>query len=345
MQQNQLDAESYLKEDLEFYNEKICDITSSIIPLFEKKMRNHMLLHFIFIFFGAVEVILLLYFLASLVHYAMISIALSGLFLTGFSYFILRLYCQTKKIEQFTELSEQYVSEMKSLLEYHEGIPECHIALANGCCMFAESLKGREYRYYNVAPLFAFLTPFLKKISSFCHWQDLFAMRELLLLTSIEEQIKFVKCEATSLEAHTSLANAYSLLSCFYSSARSKRCEEPFAISNALALASENKARIAAERAIEEFKILSDYSPNDIWVHEQLAYSYRDLKMPLEEINQYEAILRLTPMDVDILYKLGVLYFQLGRNASGLQVYEQLKRLHYTRAENLIAYYGAYQHE
>jgi len=343
MQQTQLDAESYLKEDLKFYNEKICDITSSINPLFERKMRNHMFFHFSFILLGAIEVVLLIHFLATLAHYAMISVALSAIFLTGFSYFILRLYSQTKKIEQFDEIAELYISELKGLLEYHEGILECHIALANGCCMCAESLKDKEYHYYSVPHWLSFLTPFLKKISSFYHWQDFFAMRELLLLKSVEEQIKFVKCEATSLEAHTSLANAYSLLASFYSTARFKRNEEFWAISNAEVLASEKKARIAAERAIEEFKILSDYAPNDIWVHEQLAYSYRDLKMPLEEINQYEAILKLNPMDVDVLYKLGVLYFQLGRNASGLQIYEQLRRVHYVRAESLIAYYGAYQ--
>ena len=102
----------------------------------------------------------------------------------------------------------------------------------------------------------------------------------------------------------------------------------------------EKKFRMTAEKAIEEFKILSQYAPNDPWIHAQLAYSYHDLQMPLEEIQQYETIQKLNPDDKDNLYKLGVLYFQQGMNAKGLKVYEELKKAHYKKAENLIKHYG-----
>jgi tetratricopeptide (TPR) repeat protein len=98
----------------------------------------------------------------------------------------------------------------------------------------------------------------------------------------------------------------------------------------------------AAKRAIEEFKIINNYAPNAPWVHEQMAYSYRDLKMPIEEIQAYEMILLLNPTEVEILFKLGVLYFQLGRNADGLRIYEQLRKLHASKGENLITHYGSY---
>jgi hypothetical protein len=35
-----------------------------------------------------------------------------------------------------------------------------------------------------------------------------------------------------------------------------------------------------------------------------------------------------------------VLYFQQGRNAAGLEVYEELKRSNYKKAESLISFYG-----
>ena len=98
---------------------------------------------------------------------------------------------------------------------------------------------------------------------------------------------------------------------------------------------------MAAERAIEEFKILNDYAPEDPWIHAQLAYSYHDLQMPQEEIREYETVLRLKPDDMDTLFRLGVLYFQQGMNAKGLQAYEELKRFHYKKAEALIGYYGS----
>ena len=104
----------------------------------------------------------------------------------------------------------------------------------------------------------------------------------------------------------------------------------------------QQKFRKTAEKAIEEFKIMSDYAPHDPWVHAQLAYSYRDLQMPKEEIKEYEAILHLCPDDKETLFKLGKLYFQQGQNAKGLQIYETLKNTHFKKAENLISFYGAY---
>ncbi len=101
------------------------------------------------------------------------------------------------------------------------------------------------------------------------------------------------------------------------------------------------KFRLTAEKAIEEFKILSDYAPHDPWVHAQLAYSYRDLQMPKEEIKEYEAILQLCPDDKETLFKLGKLYFEQGQNAKGLKIYETLKFSHYKKAESLIHFYGA----
>ena len=63
--------------------------------------------------------------------------------------------------------------------------------------------------------------------------------------------------------------------------------------------------------------------------------------MPEEEIREYETILQLCPDDKETLFKLGKLYFEQGQNAKGLQVYENLKHSHYTKAESLIHFYGA----
>ena len=102
----------------------------------------------------------------------------------------------------------------------------------------------------------------------------------------------------------------------------------------------EHKFRETAQRAIEEFNILKDYAPNDPWVHEQLALSYRDLNMPEKELQEYEIVVALRPEDQEVLFKIGQLYFQLGQNAKGLQSYEKLRQLNYLRAEQLIRLYG-----
>ena len=104
----------------------------------------------------------------------------------------------------------------------------------------------------------------------------------------------------------------------------------------------EQKFTTCTKRAIEEFKRLNDYHPNDPWVYTQLAYSYHDLQMPHDEIKAYETILDLSPEDTEALYKLGILYFEQGFNAKGLKVYEQMKSHNAQKAESLIRYYGAY---
>jgi tetratricopeptide (TPR) repeat protein len=167
-------------------------------------------------------------------------------------------------------------------------------------------------------------------------------MQEILLQSSIEEHIQLVQCEPTSLDIHAALANAYVTLSSIYLDPRKTENydSDRWIPSKKYSLASEKKFREIAEKAIEEFKILNEYAPNDPWVHMQLAYSYHDLQMPVEETAEYEITLKLRPDDKETLFKLGCLYFTQGRNADGLKVYERLKNANFKRAEQLITYYG-----
>lgn len=168
-------------------------------------------------------------------------------------------------------------------------------------------------------------------------------MRELLLQTCVKEYIKLVKCEPTTLETHAALANAYVMLSGLYIDPRKMEGydEERWIPPDKYSEQFEAKFRTTAQKAIEEFKILCEYAPDDPWIHSQLAYSYHDLKMPLEEIQEYEMIQRLCPDDLDNLFTLGTLYFQQGMNAQGLRIYEELRRSHYKHSENLIKHYGS----
>ncbi len=97
----------------------------------------------------------------------------------------------------------------------------------------------------------------------------------------------------------------------------------------------------AAQKALEEFTIIYHYAPDDPWIHMQLAQSYRALSMFEKEIEEYEAILKMSPLDQQVLFRLGMLYFEHGQNAKGLQIYEELKRSNLKKAEQLIVFYGA----
>ncbi len=344
MTTSRIEGENFFQFDKHYFNEQIHKLIEPILSEFDRTIKLHVLFHMLFLFIGFMESLLLVFFFGFFVQSSILALILGVIFLTLFSYFILRLFLQAKKPEHLLQLREKYSESCKQLLHYQEGIPEHHMALANAACRFAASLHEREYNYYYPPEWLNILAPTLEKFSCWWHWQDLHRMKELLLLYSIEEHIKLVKCEPTNLEVHAALANAYVMLSSLYVDPKKLDGfdEDKWTPPQAVLEELERKFRLTAERAIEEFKILNDYAPNDPWVHAQLAYSYHDLKMPEEEIREYETILKLRPDDKETLFKLGMLYFQQGQNAKGLSIYEELKRSHFKKAENLIKFYGAY---
>lgn len=333
-----------LQQNKDSYSEQIGKIIELIIPRFDKTIKSYVIFNMLFLFIGIIEFFLLAIFFSFLAQSSYLAFSLAIAFLTLFSYFTLRIYFQTKHPEQLLELREEYLNTCKRFINYQEGIAEHHMALANASCKLATTIHGHEYNYYKPPSWIDILAPTAEKFSCWWHWYDLHKMKELLLLCSVDEHIKLVKNEPTNLEVHAALANAYVMLSTLYADPKKAEGydEDLWTPSQRFSEEMHRRFRATAECAIEEFKILNDYAPNDPWIHIQLAYSYHDLQMPQEEIREYETILKLNPDDKDTLFKLGMLYFRQGLNAKGLSIYEELKRSHYKKAENLIKFYGAY---
>jgi tetratricopeptide (TPR) repeat protein len=307
-------------------------IRTPILTQFFRFTKNYALFNFFFWFLIAVEVIIFVLFFTFLVKSAVLAVNVAIIFATFFAYFILRLQRQTQKQEKFEEICDLFVEEFARHSPHHADQPEYHIELANGFARMASTLQGKEYKYYPAPKLLKFLSPILAKFSFWWHWHDVYKMKECLLLRSVKEYIDLVKQEPTDLELHAALANAYVMLSGLY--------HHPSSWDHEAAQIFKEKFTRASKRAIEEFKILNEYAPNDPWIHQQLAYSYHDLQMPEEEIKEYEILLSLLPSEDEILYKLGTLYFQQGETAKGLSIYEKLKNIDPGKAEALIQHYG-----
>ncbi len=329
--------------DRRVYHEQLSRLSTPTYRKLNRILKTYQLFNVAFIAIAAFEIILFISLFALLNASLILAYVLGAFFLTLFSYLVLRLYIQAKKPEQLLDLCEQYLMRCKELIRYQEGVPEHHIALSSAASKFAGALSEKEYTSYSSPFFLKSLTPLLEKFSAWCHWQDYYKMREYLLQVAVDEHIRVVKCEPTNLEVHAALANAYVRLSFIYADPYGQEGvdEERWIPKERTSEEMKEKFRKTAERAIEEFKILSDYAPNDPWVHLQLAYSYHDLQMPLQEICEYEIILNLRPNDHDILFQLGVLYFEQGMNAKGLRIYEILKQAHYQKSENLIKFYGS----
>ncbi len=297
---------------------------SSGLKKFKKIIRSYLFFHLFFL--GALlgEIIAFSLFFTFLSKSVLLVFCLAGIILTFFAYLVILFYLEIKKPEQFIELRNWFMHLCKQSLPKNLALPEYHLFLANSAYRFASHLMNHEISL-SIPPSFhASVQTLMHKFASFSHGKDVHRMKEILLLVSIAEHVQLIKQVPKNLEAHASLANTYIALAKIY---RSDSKEMG------------GKCKKALEKAIQEFKVLDYYSPNDPWVQAQLASCYHDLNKRRDEIFHYENILTLCPNDKQILFRLGVLYFQQGLNAKGLSVYEKLKSMNFSRAEELIQYY------
>lgn len=336
-------AEPGLRSDPQYYRDQLGHPIEHAIAAFDQVVKSYGIFTCLFLTLLAFEVILFAFFFTWLWQASILAISLSAIVLTLFAYFLLRIYFQTRKPLLLQRIRDDYAEACREFHAHREELPDSHIVQANAYTRLASTLQGREFTYYSLPHWMHWLQTSQEKLSDWWHWEDVLRMRELLLLAAVDEHLLLVRREPTSLEVHTALANSYVTLSGLYVDPRRSANDDTWSSSPEVLADHRRKFRVAAERAIEEFKILNDYAPNDPWIHTQLAYSYHDLQMPDSEIREYEIILKLRPDDRDTLFRLGRLSFQQGLNAKGLRVYEILQRYGDKRAEHLISYYGDYQ--
>ncbi len=283
----------------------------SILRDFRKVVQFYGSFNILFATIILVAASLFVVFLPFLSHSAVIALALGALFLTCFSYCVLLFYFQAKKPEQFLVLREQFSQSCRQLFPYP-------LSLAEALSKLASHLDGFEKNFYQVPKsLQAFSGP-ISRFSAACYGEDVAKMKLMLLQAAVQEHLKQIRITPTDLEAHASLAGTYIALSKLY------------------------KFEETSKLAIEELRILCHYAPNDPWAHDQLAAGYRSLNQPADELREIETLLRLRPNDKEILFRLGTLYFEQGENAKGLQVYEELKRANFKKADDLIEFYGIF---
>lgn len=298
------------------------------IRSFDRKILSFVRLNGLFIVAFAVECVLFSLFLPFFLKSAFLAIVIAVFFLTIFGYFILKQYLESQKLSYFEALLDEF-------LVSNNGSNE--IEKAKICTRITHKLYQREYKYYAPPRFLRVLSPMTERFSAWMHWRDVHQMRELLLEKAVKEHIQLVRKEPTNPDVHALLANAYVMLSGLYVKPTEN---ERWIPEQKYGDKMHTLFLEAAKNAVEEFTILKEYAPNDPWIYMQLAYSYRDLKMPEEEKEAYEAILSLRPNDHETRFNLGMLYFRRGENARGLKEFEELKKARYSKADELLCIYG-----
>lgn len=339
-----LDRDQEHEFDSEAFQQNLFPYHREFLREFKKTTRAHALFHVSFAILFLAEFFCLFSFFSFLTQPKTMVFSIGVFFLSCLSYCILYFYLQVKKPEQLENLLDSFLDSCKNLINIPPTDPEFHLSNAHALLRLASYLQDFEKHYYLPSRGVKSLHGFLSKLGVYFHSLDIFKIRHLLIVSAIEEHMHQIKHTPTDFELHTSLASSYVTLSKLYLGEK-KRTENQKVRSKAKLWKEllNQQFRKAANQALEEFNILCSFSPDDPWIHAQLAQTYKDLQMPEEEIEQYEILRRLRPNDLEILLRLGTLYFQMGQNAQGLKIYDELKEENLQKAEDLMTYYGSYQ--
>ncbi|OGN65306.1 MAG: hypothetical protein A3E80_03795, partial [Chlamydiae bacterium RIFCSPHIGHO2_12_FULL_49_9] len=245
--------------DDSFLQQNLPQYYRAILYQFRKVTRSFVTFNLLFSLVFSTELVLFFLFLPFLSKSAILAFALGGLFLTCFSYFVLLFYYQAKKPEQLVHLREQFIQSCRQVLPLPPGSAQHHLSLAEALSKLSNYLQDFEWNFYKIPKLLRPLASPISRFSAYCHWEDVFKMKLLLLQSAVEEHINQIKSTPTDLEVHASLANTYVALSKTYLAPFSNERHPRVHILAKNEALFEEKFRKTAHLAIEEFRILSHY--------------------------------------------------------------------------------------
>jgi tetratricopeptide (TPR) repeat protein len=325
---------------------KISIAPEPFVQKFATINRGHVLFHTLFILTLSMGMIIFGLLFSRFLQSIAMALWLAGIFLTVFTYLVLLFYLQGRRPERLMQLRDEFMEMAHSRIPFEPGTIEYHCCITESIVHFIGQLRipNVENRFVLTSETLTYL---VGKFLIWTRWKDLLKLKEMLLLTSIEEHIRLIKRDPTDLEAHSSLASNYVTLATLYQDPRKLALNQQLIWTPPEYESDEmrKKFEMALQRAIEEYHIIDAYAPNNPWVHAQKAALYKELDKPDAEQKEYEQILTIDPQNVEILFRLGKLYFRKGENVSGLKIYDQLQDLNEEKAQELITYYDAYSVE
>lgn len=266
-----------------------------------------------------------------------VALSLACIILLTFLFYLLHIYVKENTLKQAIATKERIEAIVApDNLDAGE--------LAEVYARLALSIRSLPNHLLTSPQWLLFLLQPCNRLLGYVAWQPLHILAEVLFLSAINEHISRIKTAPTNLQYHAALANCYVMLANHYFEPMKSHPLMPWPgilLTPRTKAILEAKGRSGSNSAIEELTILSSFAPDQLWVHDQLAISYRELEMPEYEIQECETIIKLCPDDHKALLRLGILYFRQGKNAKGLEVYERLKPIQPLLAEELISHYGA----
>ncbi len=209
----------------------------------------------------------------------------------------------------------------------------------------AQMFKLPQNSFFSLPSYLQWLNPclyILEKVFYFFFWKKKLDIVEALQIASARARIEIIETNPLDTKAHAELANCFVALSQLFLEASRQRNRYGFYVQLPLPKHTqevEEKHRQYANLAVQELTIVSQFAEDTVWVFEQLALSYKELSMPIEELNAWQKVLKLDPDDVQALVRSGLLAFELKQPKTGLEAYLRLKELSPMQAEEVLYAY------
>lgn len=250
--------------------------------------------------------------------------------LTLFSYAFFVYYLQLKQPEELFSLRKYFIGACRKELSKHLANKDTQLLLAQATERLILQLEQQkpafdQHRFVRSVNLF-FNRTYMKKL------------QEILLFSSIDEQLGLIEKDPLNPRVHSSLAKTYLSLFQLYQ-------EEPplgWLRSKKEKNEREQRKEAALHLAIEEFRIALSSLPADPWLLTQLARCYQMQENKSEELYCYEQLLLLFPSDPELLLQLGNLYFEKGSIVNGLKMFQQLSLLAHPHSHELMKQYSSF---
>lgn len=308
---------------------------------FKQITRQYALFHISFFSAIFLELTAFVLFFSFLTQTTTLAFSLAALFFTAFTYFILLFYLQAKKPEDILRLKNTFIALCAQTTPSQATPDEIYAFKVHALEQFLVELHQQEYTYYSLPSSLTTLSPLMEKFSAWVHWKDLHKIKELILLELVHTHVAQIKLKPTDPQIHASLAKTYEDLAWIHTDPQKRNPDKvmswvPPEYHSADML---HRRKQALLKALEEYKIVSAYAPEEPWIYPALASVYRELDCPAEEIQCYETLLKLIPTHPDLSLRLGSLYFEQGLNARGLDIYQQLLSINAPQAAELISFY------
>lgn len=330
-----------MKADETFFQKQVGKNYKATIDNFQKFIFSFALFKIGAIVLIALEFLIFLFFASFMPTSFLMPITIGIIFLSIFSFLVLLFYFQAKRPLLLENIKEKFIFSCRKATSLPSKTAEHHLSIAGAALKLVAMLDEFAYKLYKLPAWLSFFKNRAAKWGKILHENDLYKMKESLLLSAIGEHLEQIQVTPTDLEIHASLANSYVNLAKLYMEKNKNSFWLLF--NSSIKNSFQKKFEIAAQYAIEEYKILVHFAPSDPWVHAQLASAYKSLKHHREEAQELLTLTKLSPNDNEVFYRLGVIYFETGQNAKGLKIYEKLKNEGDKKAETLISFYGSLQ--